>query len=346
MITNRIKFITQHAKKTTVLALALAMAFALSAVVSAQDTQFKLAPREQLAKFHEAQFERFYDRVPADVLQKHGATIAKIDKKIKDEKLAGAITSQASQFDLSYYADTIMIGILPYIDNNDPFSKELQELANDIAKYTIDYKRLKEFNKAHFGDTMPAPTIQGESKERDMARISLNGSGYNTVNAVNYARAWTQNGTVTRNPQYSFYNGKNDCTNFVSQVLKAGGLSYVRIDHFGWDHDDPDNWYYANSYLNPPSWTWGGAHNQYWHLKNWSSNVRRVYSTGDLRVGDVVMWDIFPNDGTFHIGHNTVVTKIQSGIIYVTYHSNDREDEPISTLFNKGYLAYGWAINH
>ena len=58
------------------------------------------------------------------------------------------------------------------------------------------------------------------------------------------------------------------------------------------------------------------------------------------------MWDKEPNDGTFHIGHNTVVTKIQSGTIYLTYHSIDKEDEPISTLLNAGYLGYAWAINH
>lgn len=152
---------------------------------------------------------------------------------------------------------------------------------------------------------------------------------------------------ATRNQQYSYFNGQNDCTNFVSQVLNAGGgISQIRTDTYLWDYDDAPNWYYANSFNNPPSWTWGGAHNQYVHLVGYSSNVRRVYSTSDLRLGDVMMWDTNPGDGIFHIGHNTVVTKIQNGAIYLTYHSNDREDEPISTLFNRGYLAYGWAINH
>lgn len=346
MIFNYLKSTLQEGKKLISFVLAAIAVLALSITALAQDTQFQLAPKEKLAQFHEAQFERFHDSVPADVLQKHGATIAKVDKKIKDEKLVGAITSQASQFDLSYYRDTIRIGILPYVDKNDPFNKELQELANDIDRYTIDYQKLKEFNKTHFGETMPTPTTLGRSAMGDMVRISLNGSGYNATNAINYAFAWTQNGVITRNQQYSYYNGLNDCTNFVSQVLKAGGISQIRIDTWGYDYDDAPNWYYANSFNNPPSWTWGGAHNQYWHLKNSSSNVRRVYSTADLSVGDVVMWDTNPNDGTFHIGHNTVITKIQSGVIYLTYHSTDKENEPISTLFNSGYLAYGWAINH
>lgn len=346
MIRNYVKSILKEGRKLFAFVFALVTVFAFSTTISAQDIQFQLAPKEKLTESYKAQFKKFYDRVPADILQKHARTIAKVDKKITDEKLAGAITSQASQFDLNYYGDTIKIGILPYLDKQDPFSKELRELVNDIDKSTIDYNAVKEFNKMHFGNASPAPTMLGKSVSEDMVRISINGSGYNTTNAINYAFSWTQNGVTTRNQQYSYYNGLNDCTNFVSQVLKAGGISQIRIDTFGYDYDDAPNWYYANSFNNPPSWTWGGAHNQYRHLASYSSNVRRVYSTADLRVGDVVMWDTNPNDGIFHMGHNTVVTKIQNGTIYLTYHSNDRENEPISTLFNAGYLAYGWAINH
>ena len=46
-----------------------------------------------------------------------------------------------------------------------------------------------------------------------------------------------------------FMRGKRDCTNFVSQVLHdsaAGGLPYINNDNWGFDYDDPDNWYYAD----------------------------------------------------------------------------------------------------
>lgn len=320
-----------------------------SLVTSAQNNKFQLAPKEKLTEFYEAQFKHFYNLIPADIMQKHAATIAKIDQKIEDENIIGAITSKTSQFDLDYYGHIISIGILPYVDKSDPFSIELQELVNDINKYTTDYQRLKEFNKAKFGDKMPAPTMFGKNVTTDNVRISLNGSGYNVTNAVSYARNWTQNGTELRNQNYSYYNGLNDCTNFVSQVLHdsgAGTISYIRNDNWGWDYDDPDNWYYINGFLDPPSWTWGGAHNQYVHLNSWSSNVRRLYYWSDVRLGDVVMWDTTPGDGVFNIGHNSVVTKIQNGTIYLTYHSVDKEDEPISTFFNYGYLGYAWAINH
>jgi hypothetical protein len=324
-------------------------AFLFSASVLASNNQFKPAPKERLAEFYEAQFQRFYDSIPLEISRKHAATIAKVDKKITSENMTGAITSKTKNFDLDYYAHVIKVGIIPYADKN--FEKELQGLIDDIDKYTIDWERLKENNRVMSGGETPIPATTGKSTAAYDVRISLNGSGYNVTNAVNYARTWTQNGTELRNPSYNYFAGMNDCTNFVSQVLhdsSAGKIPYVHIDTPWYDYDDLDNWYYEKGWLwyQRPSNTWGGAHNLYWHLKNYSSNVRRLYYWSDVRVGDIVQWDMEPYDGKFHIGHSTVVTKIQNGVIYLTYHSIDKEDEPITTFTNKGYLGYPWAINH
>lgn len=344
-MTNNIKL--QRRRKSVLFVLSLVAVFAFSMVALAQNNQFQIAPEEKLTKYYEAQFKHFYASVPLEISQKHAATIAKIDKKIANEKIIGAITSKAANFDLDYYAQIIKVGIAPYADN--AFKEELQGLVNDIDKYTINWTQLKDNNRVQYGDKIPDPTIYGKSATIDNVRISLNGSGYNVTKAVSYAHDWTQNGTQLRNPNYNYYAGMNDCTNFVSQVLhdsSAGNIPYIHTDSWGWDYDDPDNWYYANSFLNPPSWTWGGAHNLYNHLNSYSSNVRRLSYWSDVRVGDIVQWDLEPNDGVFRIGHSTVVTKIQNGIIYLTYHTTDKEDEPISTFLNAGYRGYAWAINH
>lgn len=49
--------------------------------------------------------------------------------------------------------------------------------------------------------------------------LLVHAAGYNAQSAINYARQYA-NG---RNPQYADY-GNNDCSNFVSQCLTAGGL--------------------------------------------------------------------------------------------------------------------------
>lgn len=62
-----------------------------------------------------------------------------------------------------------------------------------------------------------------------MTRSSTDIQKYNRITARNYARNWSCTGGYTtdhdscHNPSYSFYN-KNDCANFVSQAICAGGL--------------------------------------------------------------------------------------------------------------------------
>lgn len=165
---------------------------------------------------------------------------------------------------------------------------------------------------------------------------------------MSYAKTWTQNGSELRNSSYNYYASLNDCTNFISQVLhdsSAGNLAYVHHDNWGWDYDDADNWYYANGFLDPPSYTWGGASNLYTHLSSYGTNVRRLYYWSDVKLGDIVQWDTTGN-GVFDIGHSTVVTKISGGIYYLTYHTTDKEDETYKTLTSAGYTPYAWAINH
>lgn len=349
MITNFIKSRKKRINWSFRMIVVLVTILTFSMAVSAQNDQFQLAPKEQLQKFYAMQFKYFYDSIPADIFQKYSTTISRVDEMLVNNDMAGTITSKTVNFDLDYYGQTIKVGIIPYLDRNDSFRKELSALVNNIDAYTIDWERLDENNKILYGNNLPLPTTFAKSSGDDTVKTSLNGSGYNVTNAVKYAYQWTQNGKELRNSNYNYYAGKNDCTNFVSQVLhdsSAGKIGYVRKDTWGWDYDDSENWYYANGWLDPPSWTWGGAYNLYGHLASYSSNVKRLYSWSDVKVGDIVQWDLNPNDQKFYIDHSTVVTKIQNNIIYLTYHTTDKEDEPISTFTNAGYIGYAWAINH
>jgi hypothetical protein len=107
-------------------------------------------------------------------------------------------------------------------------------------------------------------------------------SSFNRTNAKNYAETYgptyttpyegTGSGTAN-NQYYNFYNDGGDCTNFVSQVLKAGGMSYL-----GTNRDYSSSWFYNGLY---PSYsaTWTGAHNFRGHWGNINnSGSNRCYS--------------------------------------------------------------------
>ncbi len=51
----------------------------------------------------------------------------------------------------------------------------------------------------------------------------LYASAYNGSSAANYAQEWA----YSYNPQYPVSTNREDCTNFVSQCIRAGGISYM-----------------------------------------------------------------------------------------------------------------------
>jgi hypothetical protein len=131
---------------------------------------------------------------------------------------------------------------------------------------------------------------------------------YNRIEAVKYAEAWW-NG---RNPAYK--NFPDNCTNFVSQCLRAGqapmtGYPTVR-----------KGWWQQNRQW---SWSWAVAHSFHWYLSGAAVGLRaqQVEKPEELLLGDVIAYD-FENDGRWN--HTTiVVAKDAKGMPLVNAHSSD-----------------------
>lgn len=67
--------------------------------------------------------------------------------------------------------------------------------------------------------------------------------------ALEYADQWAGNADDPHrgNPDYeNFGDGGGDCTNFASQVMRAGGFSDVGDGLDDWHRGDADDWYYNN----------------------------------------------------------------------------------------------------
>ena len=94
-------------------------------------------------------------------------------------------------------------------------------------------------------------------RERSSDAVAL---AYNYTAMVNYARSWAQG----RNPAYPSYS--DDCTNFISQSMKAGGWATVGSYPLS-SRSSNSNWW-NGSYSSTSSYTWGGAENWYWFARN------------------------------------------------------------------------------
>lgn len=155
-------------------------------------------------------------------------------------------------------------------------------------------------------------------------------SSYNPQAAVNYAR--TYGGPGRNNPSYITFS--NDCTNFVSQVLKAGGWR----DTVTKDYNQASSWFYTNK--STYSFTWinaGGLKNRFENgyerslikLGNSYGGFGPAYLNSQIADGDIISAD-WEGDGRYD--HQMVVTAHSFNETYVTYHSTNRVDNPMSTV--------------
>ncbi|KIL46809.1 amidase domain-containing protein [Jeotgalibacillus campisalis] len=127
---------------------------------------------------------------------------------------------------------------------------------------------------------------------------------YNRGDAVLYAEKWW-NG---RNPAYPSF--EVDCTNFISQCLRAGGWSMT-----GYPNRSKGWWVRTNSW----SFSWSVAHSLKWYLES-SGRAQQVSKASALKQGDVICYD-FEGDG--RINHTTIVTAMRSGVPLVNAHTSD-----------------------
>lgn len=134
-----------------------------------------------------------------------------------------------------------------------------------------------------------------ESKENGIIPYAT--QTFNITNGVTYAE---NNYNNTNNSTYGYIEGA-DCTNFVSQILVAGGYNTVwgLTNKFGW-------WYKKeNSNSFKYSWSWNNANSfiKYWGVKTSTTDFHSF--SVSVKKGDFISLD-FTNDGDYN--HSGFVT--------------------------------------
>lgn len=159
---------------------------------------------------------------------------------------------------------------------------------------------------------------------------------YTPSTAVNYAYTYWS----SYNSAYRAYD--NDCTNFISQAVRAGGWPF---DETG-ERTANDTWYYG-SFTWTTSYSWAGAHNFNLFFAQSGRGWAATYFS-DMIAGDLLQADFGPSpDG--NISHTMIVTKKDSyGNIYLTYHSNNTRDRLLSDIqaSNPGTSWYGLLMKY
>jgi hypothetical protein len=188
--------------------------------------------------------------------------------------------------------------------------------------------------------TDPARTPVSKEPESDLM-IQQATSGLNRQAIADYARRYCFN-------YNSAYRADgNDCTNFASQCLYAGGSPMIT----GWYQSNSVWWYNFSAWFSPyHSYAWGGAHNFYTFLASRPRGTL-AQNTNQLQIGDILQADWDSTNGRHvpdgYIDHTMVVTgKSSNGEIFLTYHSNNVRDRSMTDLRRAEPRAnfYGWRL--
>lgn len=150
--------------------------------------------------------------------------------------------------------------------------------------------------------------------------------------AAAYAHKWA----TGRNPSYVSFD--DDCTNFASQAMEAGGWTQIVGADICDDRKKDSVWWFKKGGCTriwplsdvDASFTWGGAEN-FRRFIGSSGRATAAAKITDLDVGDVLQRD--HGDGTIH--HTMVVTQKGTDTddkgtsivqIWLSYHTNDTLD--------------------
>lgn len=188
-----------------------------------------------------------------------------------------------------------------------------------------------------------ASTIQPAISSRSVrtSRSKVLGGMTPAINYYNYSAMInfeTTNWNTTLTPSWN-----DDCTNFLSRALLAGGWAEVSRLPYGADRNYNNVWY--DSYME-------GRGGHWWYSYSWSvSNNWNMFARGSGRVTALSnVWYTLASDvlqaqwaGTSSIDHSMMVTAVDANNgHYVTYHSNNTVNRPLIDILraNPGSIWY------
>ncbi|UIX34947.1 amidase domain-containing protein [Streptomyces sp. GQFP] len=181
-------------------------------------------------------------------------------------------------------------------------------------------------------DTMPNAPRAATTRPAPANVKKLTGGTFDYKAMATYAEKYWS----TYNPDYPNFNGHGaggDCTNFVSQSLKAGGWKHAPgyvYDYTKW---------FGNAEIQSDSFV--GVNEWSWFAQN-SKRTTSLANVFQMDVGDVLQMD-FERDGSKD--HTMIVTyRDAQGVPYLTYHSANTYRRSLTSILasepNAWYYAY------
>lgn len=269
------------------------------------------------------------------------------------DRLAESKFEVVSKLSVSYSApglpDSEEIQRYVFSYQNGRISAERQDSQQSVMRREVEQSRAERAARDSTAQrsSIPAPPVPPKWNKSAShtpsagARSAQTPTSYDVNAAMNYASAWWN----SRNSQYPIAGENTDCTNFTSQILRAGGWDDYAPDLWKDDppnllyYRQPDVWFYVPGYIpQPNSWTWSAANNLL-SFPLYHDNRGEYQSAGTAAVGDVIFFDWNGDDTADHV---MVVSHVaDDGSEALTGHTGDRWNYALSLVMESAYAEYG-----
>lgn len=195
---------------------------------------------------------------------------------------------------------------------------ENEEENSEIKRELQNYQNLVDVRDYSLEDAIQSAELLLPTKAEngnDKPIYFLRNAGFNLSEAKKYAKKWA----TEINPTYGEEKAKiffsADCTNFVSQILYAGGISMDKYN------DDTKGWWWSSKGVRSVSWVNANTFKNYmgsgYNTQKWSDFVSNV------RGGDFIGVD-FGDDGS--VDHMGFVYTKSRGRLKIAQHTKNYFD--------------------
>lgn len=148
---------------------------------------------------------------------------------------------------------------------------------------------------------------------------------YSRESAAAYALKYGNASDGSGSGKTGYHDFGNNCTNFISQCLKAGGWPQKS----GY-YKSTDGWWYNGMWPTYAAYPWHNSHYWYWFTTN-TKRGSLISSIWDLWFGDILQYD-WQKDG--YLDHSAFVRyRSTSGVIYMAQHTNNYSSKPLSQIY-------------
>lgn len=283
-----------------------------------------------------------------------GAVEQEVEKYLRENKPEIELGSEAYieyLVDLLTYEDDPIIAENQYYDEIKIYASEYLSQLNEPNSINVESNKAElivELNSDIKEKTIEDVILEAKAEEIMVSQISVikepeysTMATYSDSAAVKYARKYCE----SRNAQYNKYS--SDCTNFVSQCVKAGGKNMTKPSSIPTGIKSTTTYWYSVRYLdgnNEVHYKWKESSSfirvadfyTYWKGKGitTASYSTKAKLQNGAAIGDVVQ--LKNGDGKWY--HSIIITGGTKGDRTYCAHSKNRSDESVSGI--SGAVSY------